>query len=342
MKDEKEVQTTIIIILQAGLVDLQGNSSKQWLWDRDIVAAWDRERTHSKKSNFPRFVISWFMSTRTPGSRKIPVFYDSLVHVHNVMIWCANNYAGHAGLLHRAASTSTCSTAVSALYIIVLVLVMRWWWHACVCTRGAWHVQCMHACSATKIIVDMMLHACSGLGTWARNTSFTICRIFLVFYKLSFWENRVRKSTLWLNRNCRRTLSSSQQVTSSTNSPRNCVCAAVDWIYCCGSYPQVTKMITDVQLGIFCNMTGVVLFLLVVLYHFVAANSQKTTTRKDEWVCLWLEVNMIGSVLFCSSSSTILWLPPANDCSMERWMSIPVTEVFCCFGERWMAYCAEQ
>jgi len=32
-------------------------------------------------------------------------------------------------------------------------------------------------------------------------------------------------------------------------------------------------MITDVQLAMFSNLMGIVLFLLVVLYHFISANS---------------------------------------------------------------------
>jgi hypothetical protein len=32
-------------------------------------------------------------------------------------------------------------------------------------------------------------------------------------------------------------------------------------------------MITDVQLATFSNMMGVVLFLLVVVYHFIATNN---------------------------------------------------------------------
>ncbi|XP_055504073.1 dolichyl-diphosphooligosaccharide--protein glycosyltransferase subunit 4-like [Leucoraja erinacea] len=35
------------------------------------------------------------------------------------------------------------------------------------------------------------------------------------------------------------------------------------------------RMITDVQLAIFANMLGVSLFLLVVLYHYVAVNNSK-------------------------------------------------------------------
>lgn len=35
------------------------------------------------------------------------------------------------------------------------------------------------------------------------------------------------------------------------------------------------RMITDVQLAIFANMLGVSLFLLVVLYHYVAVNNPK-------------------------------------------------------------------
>lgn len=35
------------------------------------------------------------------------------------------------------------------------------------------------------------------------------------------------------------------------------------------------SMVTDVQLAIFANMLGVSLFLLVVLYHYVAVNNPK-------------------------------------------------------------------
>lgn len=38
-------------------------------------------------------------------------------------------------------------------------------------------------------------------------------------------------------------------------------------------YPN--SMVTDVQLAIFANMLGVSLFLLVVLYHYVAVNNPK-------------------------------------------------------------------
>ncbi len=38
-------------------------------------------------------------------------------------------------------------------------------------------------------------------------------------------------------------------------------------------------MITDVQLAIFANVLGVSLFLLVVLYHYVAVNNPK----KADW-----------------------------------------------------------
>lgn len=38
-------------------------------------------------------------------------------------------------------------------------------------------------------------------------------------------------------------------------------------------------MITDVQLAMFANILGVTLFLLVVLYHYIAANNPK---KKDE------------------------------------------------------------
>lgn len=39
--------------------------------------------------------------------------------------------------------------------------------------------------------------------------------------------------------------------------------------------PFLRRMITDVQLAIFANMLGVSLFLLVVLYHYVAVNNPK-------------------------------------------------------------------
>ncbi|XP_041265912.1 dolichyl-diphosphooligosaccharide--protein glycosyltransferase subunit 4-like [Onychostruthus taczanowskii] len=39
--------------------------------------------------------------------------------------------------------------------------------------------------------------------------------------------------------------------------------------------PVARRMITDVQLAIFANMLGVSLFLLVVLYHYVAVNNPK-------------------------------------------------------------------
>lgn len=39
--------------------------------------------------------------------------------------------------------------------------------------------------------------------------------------------------------------------------------------------PPPPRMITDVQLAIFANMLGVSLFLLVVLYHYVAVNNPK-------------------------------------------------------------------
>jgi Oligosaccaryltransferase. len=35
------------------------------------------------------------------------------------------------------------------------------------------------------------------------------------------------------------------------------------------------RMISDVQLAIFANVLGVSLFLLVVLYHYIAANYSK-------------------------------------------------------------------
>jgi hypothetical protein len=36
------------------------------------------------------------------------------------------------------------------------------------------------------------------------------------------------------------------------------------------------KMISDVQLAMFSNLMGIMLFLLVVLYHFIAANYPAT------------------------------------------------------------------
>nr|CAD7435035.1 unnamed protein product [Timema monikensis] len=38
---------------------------------------------------------------------------------------------------------------------------------------------------------------------------------------------------------------------------------------------QWVAMITDVQLAVFANVLGVTLFLLVVLYHYIAANNSK-------------------------------------------------------------------
>ena len=38
------------------------------------------------------------------------------------------------------------------------------------------------------------------------------------------------------------------------------------------------KMISDVQLAIFANLLGVSVFLLVVLYHYIAANNPKSHT----------------------------------------------------------------
>lgn len=45
------------------------------------------------------------------------------------------------------------------------------------------------------------------------------------------------------------------------------------------SFYFFSDMITDVQLAAFANILGVSLFLLVVLYHFVAVNNPK---RKEE------------------------------------------------------------
>ena len=38
------------------------------------------------------------------------------------------------------------------------------------------------------------------------------------------------------------------------------------------------RMISDVQLAIFANLLGVSVFLLVVLYHYIAANNPKSHT----------------------------------------------------------------
>ena len=43
----------------------------------------------------------------------------------------------------------------------------------------------------------------------------------------------------------------------------------------CYSAGYRVKMISDVQLAIFANVMGVTLFLLVVLFHYVAANNPK-------------------------------------------------------------------
>lgn len=67
-------------------------------------------------------------------------------------------------------------------------------------------------------------------------------------------------------------------------------------------------MVTDVQLAIFANMLGVSLFLLVVLYHYVAVNNPK----KQEWrlqvcslhvsatsVCLLFSVLVVDTMSCC-------------------------------------------
>ena len=41
-------------------------------------------------------------------------------------------------------------------------------------------------------------------------------------------------------------------------------------------------MITDVQLGVFCNILGVALMLLVVLYHYVVATSAQKPRGERE------------------------------------------------------------
>ena len=35
---------------------------------------------------------------------------------------------------------------------------------------------------------------------------------------------------------------------------------------------QIVRMISDIQLAMFSNIIGIILFLLVVLYHFIQAN----------------------------------------------------------------------
>ena len=40
--------------------------------------------------------------------------------------------------------------------------------------------------------------------------------------------------------------------------------------------PPVRRMISDVQLAVFVNILGVSLFLMVVLYHYIAANNPKS------------------------------------------------------------------
>ncbi len=42
------------------------------------------------------------------------------------------------------------------------------------------------------------------------------------------------------------------------------------------STSALTTMISDVQLAVFANMLGVTVFLLVVLYHYIAANNPKS------------------------------------------------------------------
>ena len=44
-------------------------------------------------------------------------------------------------------------------------------------------------------------------------------------------------------------------------------------------YHVAFKMISDVQLALFANVLGVLVFVLVVLYHYVAANNPKKITK---------------------------------------------------------------
>ena len=44
-------------------------------------------------------------------------------------------------------------------------------------------------------------------------------------------------------------------------------------------YHVAFKMISDVQLALFANILGVMVFVLVVLYHYVAANNPKKMSK---------------------------------------------------------------
>lgn len=43
------------------------------------------------------------------------------------------------------------------------------------------------------------------------------------------------------------------------------------------------KMINDMQLAVFANLMGVLLFVMVVAYHFVATNTGEAAVKKDMW-----------------------------------------------------------
>ena len=52
---------------------------------------------------------------------------------------------------------------------------------------------------------------------------------------------------------------------------RNILCVCITW--------RALKMISDVQLALFANILGVLVFVLVVLYHYVAANNPKKMSK---------------------------------------------------------------
>lgn len=69
-------------------------------------------------------------------------------------------------------------------------------------------------------------------------------------------------------------------------------------------------MVTDVQLAIFANMLGVSLFLLVVLYHYVAVNNPK----KQEWgLETWVQLlHLIQKLQYVSLQTYFQCLMHAN------------------------------
>jgi hypothetical protein len=48
-----------------------------------------------------------------------------------------------------------------------------------------------------------------------------------------------------------------------------------------GLFEVFRRMITDIQLAIFANILGVSLFLLVVLYHYVAVNNPAKRGKEE-------------------------------------------------------------